>query len=96
MIYILTQKSDTECEECMSPDVEIMAIRSSLKEGLEAIRKFENEESNWQTFELTGYEVDSDPVKSSMIASLDRRVDMKKGGSVWTLWIADEYKKGNE
>ncbi len=96
MTYILTQKSNTECEECMSQDVEIVAVRLSLKKGLEAIKKYEDHEFHWRSFELTGYEVDSDPVKSSMIASLDRRVDMKKGGSVWTLWIADEYKKGNE
>jgi|6_EtaG_2_1085325.scaffolds.fasta_scaffold00831_13 hypothetical protein len=102
MIYILTQKSNTECKECMSQDVEIVAVRSSLKKGLEAIKKYENEESHWCSFELTGYEVDTDRVKSKMIASLDRRVDMSsvnvmdyQSGSIGELiWLGGLKKAG--
>lgn len=92
MIYILTQKSNTECNECMSQDIEVVAVRSSLKKGLEAIRKYEDCEFHWRSFELTGYDVDSDPVKSSMIASLDWRINVKRRKPEWKLWIADEYK----
>ncbi len=92
MIYILTQKENTECTECVGQDVEIIAVRSSLKKGLEAIKRFENEESHWRRFELVGYDVDTDSIISKTIATLDRRVDMEKSGLTWTLWIADEYK----
>lgn len=94
MIYIVTQKENTECTECVSQDVEVVAVRSSLKKGLEAIKKYEDCEFHWRSFELTGYEIDSDPVKSTTIASLNRRY--RKGHDAWELWIADEYKKGNE
>ncbi len=92
MIYILTQKSNTECIECDAQDVEIIAIRSSLKKGLEAIKEYKKKESHYYTYELTGYEVDVDPVKSSTIASLEWRINTTKRRPEWTLWIDDDYK----
>lgn len=93
MFCILTRKSNTECTECDAQDVEIIAVRSSLKKGLESIKIVEPEKSHYYTYELTGYVLGVDPVKSTMIASLDWRINVERRKPEWTLWIADEYKE---